>query len=44
MPAGSPGMEAGNRRQAYNVLLTKKDGSSDVFASYGAGTPSPDAN
>jgi hypothetical protein len=32
MPIGSPGMEAGEERQAYEVLLVKKDGTSDVFA------------
>ena len=36
MPIGSPGMEVGDRRDAYDVLLLKKDGSSEVFASYKA--------
>ncbi|MFY0610051.1 MAG: DUF411 domain-containing protein [Hyphomicrobiaceae bacterium] len=36
MPIGSPGMEVGSERDAYDVLLLKKDGSTDVFASYGA--------
>lgn len=44
MPVGSPGMESGNEREAFDVLLVKKDGSSEVFASYGAGTPSPAAD
>ncbi len=34
MPIGSPGMEVGSKRDAYDVLLLKKDGSSEVFASY----------
>ncbi len=32
MPVGSPGMEAGNRRDPYNVLLLKTDGSVEVYA------------
>lgn len=32
MPIGSPGMEAGDRLQPYEVFLLKKDGSVDVFA------------
>ena len=32
MPIGSPGMEMGNRRDDYDVLLLKKDGSSSVYA------------
>jgi hypothetical protein len=36
MPTGSPGMEAGTERDAYNVLLLKKDGSAEVFVSYKA--------
>ena len=35
MPIGSPGMESGNKREAYEVLLLKKDGSTEVFARYG---------
>lgn len=31
MPAGSPGMETGGPGDAYDVLLIKKDGSSEVF-------------
>ncbi|MES2050917.1 MAG: DUF411 domain-containing protein [Pseudomonadota bacterium] len=34
MPAGSPGMEAGNARDAYDVLLVLKDGNSRVYQSY----------
>ncbi|MGI9480553.1 MAG: DUF411 domain-containing protein [Hyphomicrobiaceae bacterium] len=36
MPIGSPGMEVGTARDAYSVLLLKKDGSTEVFASYDA--------
>lgn len=32
MPMGSPGMEMGDRFSAYDVLLLKKDGSSEVYA------------
>jgi len=32
MPAGSPGMEMGDRFTPYQVLLLKRDGSADVFA------------
>jgi hypothetical protein len=32
MPAGSPGMEMGSQFTPYNVVLVKKDGSSEVFA------------
>jgi hypothetical protein len=38
MPIGSPGMESGDRRDAYEVLLVRSDGSTVVFASYAAGT------
>lgn len=34
MPTGSPGMEAGGRRDAYQVLLVDKAGQGTVFASY----------
>lgn len=37
MPVGSPGMDGpvyGGRRDAYQVLLIQKDGSSKVFSSY----------
>jgi len=33
MPVGSPGMEYQNRFMPYDVLLLKKDGSVEVFAS-----------
>ena len=32
MPAGSPGMEVGNRKDHYQVLLLNTDGSSSVYA------------
>ena len=32
MPIGSPGMEMGDRRDDYDVLLLKKDGGSQVYA------------
>ena len=34
MPIGSPGMEVGDRRDAYDVLLVGRDGSSRVFQSH----------
>lgn len=34
MPVGSPGMEMGNTRDAYEVLLVLKDGNSRVYQSY----------
>lgn len=34
MPIGSPGMESGDRREAYEVLLLKRDGKTEVFARY----------
>lgn len=34
MPVGSPGMEAGARKDAYQVLLVDRAGRSSVFASY----------
>lgn len=36
MPVGSPGMEVGSSRDAYDVLLIKKDGSTQVYARYEA--------
>ena len=36
MPMGSPGME-GPRSQAYDVLLLKADGTTEIFARYPAG-------
>jgi hypothetical protein len=32
MPIGSPGMEHGDRRQPYQTLLIKADGSTSIFA------------
>ena len=34
MPLGSPGMEAGDTTEPYDVLLVKKDGSTEVFAKH----------
>jgi hypothetical protein len=34
MPMGSPGMEQGTKFDKYNVLLIKKDGTTEVFASH----------
>lgn len=34
MPYGSPGMGPDSEREAYDVLLIRKDGSMEVFASY----------
>lgn len=36
MPIGSPGMESGGKREVYEVLLLKKNGSTEVFARYGS--------
>jgi hypothetical protein len=38
MPYGSPGMGPENEREAYEVLLIREDGSSEVFATYAAGS------
>lgn len=35
MPIGSPGMEMGDRRDAYETLLVLRDGSTAVFARHG---------
>jgi len=32
MPVGSPGMEQGAKSEPYDVLLIKKDGTTEVFA------------
>ncbi|MEX0962731.1 MAG: DUF411 domain-containing protein [Pseudohongiellaceae bacterium] len=32
MPMGSPGMEIGNRFDSYDVILMKKDGTSEIYA------------
>lgn len=34
MPMGSPGMDFGDDREPYDVLLIRRDGSTEVFASY----------
>lgn len=34
MPVGSPGMEAGDAKDPYDVLLLKKDGTTEVFAKH----------
>ena len=34
MPAGSPGMEMGTYREAYDVVLVKLDGTSEVWSHY----------
>lgn len=34
MPAGSPGMEMGERQDPYDVILFKADGTQEVYASY----------
>ncbi len=35
MPRGSPGMEAGGRREAFRTFLIGKDGKASVFAAHG---------
>lgn len=34
MPIGSPGMEMGDRKDRYDVLLVKRDGTPEVFAKH----------
>lgn len=34
MPLGSPGMDQGGWREAYDVFLIRDDGTTEVFASY----------
>ncbi len=34
MPVGAPGMEYGNEREPFDILLMRVDGSTEVFASY----------
>ena len=34
MPYGSPGMELGNKKDRYDVLLVNRDGSASIFKSY----------
>lgn len=41
MPAGSPGMEMGERRDPYQVLLVDRQGRDRVFTAYPAGGPVP---
>lgn len=36
MPIGSPGMEMGDRKERYDVLLLAKDGTTSIFATHGA--------
>jgi hypothetical protein len=36
MPYGSPGMGPESEREAYDVFLIRRDGSSEVYASYAA--------
>ena len=36
MPYGSPGMGSVSAREAYDVFLIHRDGSTEVFASYAA--------
>ena len=38
MPYGSPGMGPENRREAYDVFLIRRDGSTEIFSSYAAAT------
>ncbi len=35
MPVGSPGMEMGEQKDRYDVLLLGQDGTTTVFASHG---------
>ena len=39
MPVGSPGMETDGTVEPFDVLLIKKDGTSEVFASYPGNRP-----
>ena len=34
MPVGSPGMEQGNRKDRYDVLLVKRDGNTQIYSRY----------
>jgi hypothetical protein len=36
MPYGSPGMGPEDQREAYDVSLIRRDGSTEVFTSYAA--------
>lgn len=35
MPVGTPGMEQGDRRDNYRVLMLKKDGTTETYAQHG---------
>ncbi len=35
MPIGSPGMEMGDRREAFDTLLVRHDGATEIFARHG---------
>ncbi|MEQ1715037.1 MAG: DUF411 domain-containing protein [Hyphomicrobium sp.] len=41
MPAGSPGMETDGPGDPYDVVLIKKDGTSEIFAHYPAAPAKP---
>lgn len=41
MPVGSPGMEMGSRREAYQVLLVDKQGRERAFSSHNRSRSSP---
>ncbi len=41
MPLGSPGMEGPYGSQAYSVILLRRDGSREIFASYAASSSEP---
>jgi len=34
MPIGSPGMEQGDTKEPYDVLLLRKDGTAEVYAKH----------
>ena len=34
MPIGSPGMEMGSEREAFDTLLVQKDGTTEIFAQH----------
>lgn len=34
MPLGSPGMDSGDKTEAYNVFLVRADGTTEIFSSY----------
>lgn len=43
MPVGAPGMEVGDRVEAYQTLLFDAQGQTSVFSQHGAPTAGPDA-